>query len=167
VETLAPEDLLIALCIHGAKHFWERLSWVCDVAHLLSLDRPLDWSLVFQLARAAGVERMLALGLCLAVELFSIELPAELLRQIQSDAIAFGLAAEVISRMFEGADFRPFSFQRAIGFNLRARRHWLEKVRYCGYLLTPTDADLAIGDLPARFEFAYYLLRPFRLMWKS
>jgi hypothetical protein len=167
VETLSPEDLLIALCIHGAKHFWERLSWVCDVAHLLRLDRRLNWSLVFRLADEAGVERMLALGLCLAVELCHLELPAELLRKVHEDPIAVDLAARVVSRMFDGASLMPFSVQRAIGFNLRARRRWREKMRYCRYLLAPTDADLAIRSLPARLEFAYYLLRPFRLTWKA
>jgi hypothetical protein len=167
VETLSREDLLIALCIHGAKHFWERLSWVCDVARLLSLDRQLNWSLVFRLANEAGVERMLALGLCLAFELFSIELPAELVRKVHSDTIAVDLAAQVVGRMFDGAGFTPFSFQRAIGFNLKARPRWREKMRYCRYLLTPTEADLAIRALPARLEFAYYLLRPFRLTWKA
>jgi putative nucleotidyltransferase-like protein len=167
VNTLSPEDLLVALCIHGAKHFWERLAWVCDVARLLSLDQQLDWSLVFRLAGEAGVERMLALGLCLAVELFSVELPADLLRRVHSDTIVFDLAAQVTTRMFDGADFRPLSFQHALRFNLRARSRWLEKVRYCGYVLAPTDADLATRALPARLEFAYYLLRPFRLMWRE
>jgi Uncharacterised nucleotidyltransferase len=167
VETLSPEDLLIALCIHGAKHFWERLSWVGDVARVLSMDLRLNWSLVFRLAGEARVERMLALALYLTVELFGVELPPEVRQKVHSDRIAFELAAQVISRMFDGADFSAVSLRRAIAFNLRARRHWVDKMRYCGYLLTPTDADLAIQVLPARLEFAYYLLRPFRLMWKA
>jgi hypothetical protein len=128
------------------------------------VDQELDWFLVFQLAAEAGVERMLALGLCLAAELFSVELRAELVRRTHSDAIASDLAVQAVSRMFAGADLRPFSLQRAIGFNLRARRRWFEKARYCGYLLAPTEADLAIRALPERLEFAYYLLRPLRLM---
>jgi len=109
---------------------------------------------------------MLALGLNLAVELFNLALPAELQRQVHSDTIAVDLATQVISRMFDGAGSKPLSFQRAIAFNLRARRRWPDKARYCRYLLTPTDADLATRALPARLEFAYYLLRPFRLMWR-
>ena len=165
VETLSPEDLLLALCIHGTKHFWERLSWVCDVARLL--DRRLNWSLVFRLAREAGAERMLALGLCLATELFGVELPEEVGRRTRSDAIAVDLAAQAVNRMFAGVEFMPLNLQRAVSFNLRARRRWFEKVRYCGYLLAPTDADLAMRALPTRLEFAYYFLRPFRLMRKA
>src|SRR3989440_7235273 len=32
VRCLSAEDLLLALCVHGAKHLWERLAWGCDVA---------------------------------------------------------------------------------------------------------------------------------------
>ncbi|PYY09939.1 MAG: hypothetical protein DMG69_08890 [Acidobacteria bacterium] len=28
VHTLSPEDLLLVLCVHAAKHVWRRLSWV-------------------------------------------------------------------------------------------------------------------------------------------
>ncbi|HEU4772572.1 MAG TPA: nucleotidyltransferase family protein, partial [Candidatus Udaeobacter sp.] len=32
VLSLSPEDSLLVLCIHGSKHCWERLAWICDVA---------------------------------------------------------------------------------------------------------------------------------------
>ncbi|HEY9401144.1 MAG TPA: nucleotidyltransferase family protein, partial [Pyrinomonadaceae bacterium] len=32
INALAPEDLLLSLCVHGAKHVWERLSWIADIA---------------------------------------------------------------------------------------------------------------------------------------
>ena len=35
VPGLAPEILLIILCVHGSKHAWELLKWVCDVAELV------------------------------------------------------------------------------------------------------------------------------------
>ena len=37
VQGLAPEDLLIVLCVHGSKHAWEQLKWVCDVAEAAPL----------------------------------------------------------------------------------------------------------------------------------
>ncbi|HEY6086011.1 MAG TPA: nucleotidyltransferase family protein, partial [Nitrospira sp.] len=42
ISTLAHEELLIVLCVHGSKHAWERLKWVVDVAELLRAQR-LDW----------------------------------------------------------------------------------------------------------------------------
>src|SRR5215212_8430945 len=36
VKTLSAEDLLFSLCVHGSRHLWERLSWICDIAELIS-----------------------------------------------------------------------------------------------------------------------------------
>ena len=34
--TLSVEDQLVLICIHGAKHLWERLIWIADVAALVT-----------------------------------------------------------------------------------------------------------------------------------
>ena len=34
LRTFSIEDTLVMLCVHGAKHFWERLGWVLDIAKL-------------------------------------------------------------------------------------------------------------------------------------
>jgi Uncharacterised nucleotidyltransferase len=39
VTTLATEDLLLYLCMHGAKHGWPLLSWICDLAGLIPSQR--------------------------------------------------------------------------------------------------------------------------------
>src|SRR5260370_11433511 len=33
---LSVEDELVLICIHGAKHFWEPLMWIADVAALVA-----------------------------------------------------------------------------------------------------------------------------------
>ena len=35
IRTFAPEDALVMLCIHGSKDFWERISWIADIAELI------------------------------------------------------------------------------------------------------------------------------------
>jgi hypothetical protein len=45
VPALSPEDELILICIHGAKHFWEQLSYIADVAAFVSR-QELDWARV-------------------------------------------------------------------------------------------------------------------------
>lgn len=164
VKSLAPEDLLVALCVHGAKHFWERLAWVCDVAELLGSNPNLDWQLVGALARDSRVERMLMLGLDLASGLLGAPLPEELRRRARADAAASRLSVEVARRMFDGAEFAPLGTVRGLRFNLRARPRLLDKVRYFRFALTPTDKDLAALRLPPNLSFAYYFLRPLRLL---
>ncbi|HEY9285601.1 MAG TPA: nucleotidyltransferase family protein, partial [Pyrinomonadaceae bacterium] len=68
-RSLAVEDLLLALCVHGSKHRWEQLSWVCDVAQLLSKNPNLRAAELLERAGRGGCRRMLLLGLRLAHEL--------------------------------------------------------------------------------------------------
>src|SRR5437016_13960397 len=56
---LSVEDELVLISIHGAKHFWERLMWIADVAALVSRQTGMDWQRVLDSAQAGGAERML------------------------------------------------------------------------------------------------------------
>lgn len=165
VRTLSPEDLLLALCVHGAKHLWERLAWVCDVAALVNSHTDFDWAEVLVRARAARVERMLHLGLRLARALLGARVPENVSGE-GSDPLADGLAAEVTEGLFRGAAYEPAGLLRGVGFNLRARRRLREKAGYLRFILTPTDGDLTAVNLPAKMSLVYYLLRPFRLILK-
>ena len=57
IPALSPEDELILICIHGAKHFWEQLSYIADVAAFVSR-QELDW------ARVSRPQRKLAGSAC-------------------------------------------------------------------------------------------------------
>ena len=85
VMGLCPEDLLILLCVHGSKHGWEQLKWVCDVAELVQRRKTLDWSRVLFQADEWGCRRMVLLGLALARNLFEIGLPKIVAMEIDSD----------------------------------------------------------------------------------
>ncbi|MCA1555469.1 MAG: hypothetical protein LC747_02145, partial [Acidobacteria bacterium] len=49
-------------------------------------------------------------------------------------------------------------------FQLGARERLRDKLRYFRYTLSPTDEDVAQISLPRQLTFAYYLLRPLRLL---
>ena len=76
VRTLAPEDLLLMLCAHGAKHLWEKLGWICDIAELVRTHRGMDWDRVAAQARELRSERILGLGLLLASDLLGADVPS-------------------------------------------------------------------------------------------
>src|SRR4029077_10103392 len=84
--SLALEDLLLLLCVHGAKHRWEQLKWICDIAELVDAYRQkIDWSKVLERVRMLGGERMLLLGLFLAHDLLGADVPTETLKKIAGD----------------------------------------------------------------------------------
>src|SRR6202045_3055223 len=47
IPALAIEDELLLICIHGAKHLWDRLSMVADVAAFIDRQTTLDWGRAF------------------------------------------------------------------------------------------------------------------------
>ncbi len=85
VRCLSPQHLLLILCVHGSKHLWERLIWLCDIAELVARDPAIEWKPLLENARSLGALRMLLLGLALAQSLLDAPLPPEVQYQIRVD----------------------------------------------------------------------------------
>ena len=76
--------------MHGAGHAWSGLRLVADVdacAHA-----AIDWALVQQRARAAGVGRILAVAVLLAADLFDTSVPPAIIDAARADRVAGWLA---------------------------------------------------------------------------
>lgn len=169
VPTPAPEYLLLLLCIHGSKHIWERVIWICDVVLLLRANPQLDWKRIWTEAGALRVERMLSLGLLLADGLAPGCVPADVLEKSRHDHRAVTLRHQVCQWMFLSKHSYAHNFKRA-WFLLAMREHtrdrWPLFCRYCHQAITPAAADKAAFKLPAWCSFLYYLIRPLRLISK-
>ena len=105
VLTFPSEDLLLILCLHGAKHSWERIGWICDVASLIEVKKTMDWERVLRLATTQGCERMLFLGIWLAKDLMGADLPKEILQRASMDSKVVSLATQVAKNLFEQIGF--------------------------------------------------------------
>ena len=93
VRTFCPEDLLLFLCVHGAKHYWGQLRWLCDVAELVRGHPTMDWEAMLDQAAALRIRRMLLLALRLAADLLGTSLPGPVLRELGRDSVARSLAS--------------------------------------------------------------------------
>ena len=166
VLTLSPEDSLLILCVHGAKHVWERLGWICDVAELVRVYNQMDWRRVIDQARELGSERMLFLGLFLASDLLGAALPVEVSQRVLANAPVKTLGARVRERLFAETDGVRGFIQSSL-FQLRARERLRDKLHYCLRLATTTTIeDWEFLPLPSSLAFLYYPLRPLRLVRK-
>lgn len=164
VRCLAPEDAVLTLCAHGAGHCWERLIWVCDIAALLRAHPGLRWDELLARAEALGGMRMLLLGLQLAHELLGAELPRDVLARIQAERSLPVLARQVRAKLFRAPEDVRGLAETARFYSL-ARERMSDRARFgLRLLFTPTLGDWSMVRLPARLSFAYYLLRPFRLL---
>jgi Uncharacterised nucleotidyltransferase len=163
VKSLSAEDLLLSLCVHGSKHLWERLAWVCDVAELIKTRTDLNWSVLLKRAASTKNDRMLFLGLYLANRLLDAPLPGHVKSKIEAKVIV-SLANKVAKRLFGGISQPPVSIGQSFKFNWAVRAGWRARLRYCRLLFQPTDADIETVPLPRPLRFVYYLMRPLGLL---
>jgi hypothetical protein len=105
VKALAPEDLLLHLCLHASSHhrFNMGLRNLCDIREvLLYFANRLDWQQVLERARQWNAIRPLYLNLFLARELLGAEMPAEILDGIRPADFGPEIENDVLVRLFEG-----------------------------------------------------------------
>ena len=164
VETLAPEDALLAACLHASKHLWQRLSWIADVAALLGLRPALDWDRVWQSAASLGATRMVAVGTLLAEQLLGARVPPhEEWRQAAFDRSTLALATRACGLAFGEVPPAPSAMAR-LAFHLRVRDGLAHRATYAYRAATmPTAADLSQNPLPRGAEVLYPVVRAARL----
>lgn len=163
VMTYSREDLLLILCLHGAKHMWSRLEWICDLAGVLGAGELLDWDRVLGESRRLGARRVLLLGLDLARTLVYVEVPPEISKAILKDPAVPPLAGRVRRWLFATAN-QPAVLE-STAFFAQSRERLRDKARYCLRLATtPYVRDWALVPLPGAMSPFYYLIRPFRIL---
>ena len=169
VPCLSPEDSLLVLCLHAAKHLWTRLIWLADIAETLrfqSQAQTIDHSLVFSRARALGIKRILGVSFWLAKNVLRAELPEGAEEMIAADPRVPVLGSEFAERLARGAvyDFESTEYFRLI-MKLRERRD--DRWRYLWRLVwTPGAGDVAAVRLPEALFPLYRIVRIGRLMRK-
>ena len=179
------EDLLLILCLHGAKDCLRSLKWLCDLSELIRTHPNMNWEWLIKQASKLNVERQFYLGLYLVQDLLGIKLPQKIWNRTQQPdrAVTF-LATQVRQRFLENPDSPPGKFEQFL-FRFLAEGHnsvwyfylwrtYLEnkkmrtKIRKCWNLfwfgIAPSDKDKAFFPLPESLSFLYYLIRPVRLL---
>ncbi len=166
VPALSVEEELVLICVHGAKHLWERLMWIADVAALVSRQTSLDWDRAAASAKEVGAERMLHTGLQLAASLLRVQLPDKVLPMVKADVVAARLASQILKWLPAAGYAPPGLFERAV-FRLRMRGGLVSAPAYLLRLsLSPTEEDWKNGAEEKRHWFLDALRRPFRLARK-
>jgi len=161
VSTHAPEDLLLLLCVHGAKHEWERLKWIRDVAAMLerSADLGLDIDLAVARAREQGCARLLLLGMEVAHRLLGAPLSPNIHEAIGNDRAVSPLADDVTAQLFM-RDRPELNDVWVRGFAFKLHEGAANRARYVARtLLLPRREHIEMVALPAWLAWLYYPLR--------
>ncbi len=94
-KDLGAEDAVSVLCMHGTRHWWERLRWICDIAELVNCGRINDWNRVEATARRMRCHRSVWLGLWLAGNLLDANLSPEIQSKLDRSPVVQRLATQV------------------------------------------------------------------------
>jgi hypothetical protein len=161
VPNLSPEDLLLVLCVHGAKHHWGKVMWISDIAQVLqTYSDKIDWNRVTQRADGLGGARMLFLGLLLAHDLLGATVPKDPLQAVQADPKVRLLATEVRARLFAGPAVMAVD-RPAFYIQLRERPRDRFRCRlYLGYrMLAPQTQAWTLRFLHSARSVRHFLHR--------
>ena len=166
VPALCLEDELVLNCIHGAKHFWERLMWPADIAAIVARHPEIAWEHTRQAAKDVGAERMVNVGLLLAESLLGVPLPAEMARTAKADGAARDLVRQVESWL-PTAGYKPPPLPRRAMFRLQMGGGGLQGMSYLTRLsFSPTEEDWTEGREERGSPVWEAIKRPFRLLRK-
>ena len=163
---LCVEDELILISIHGAKHLWERLTLIADVAALVTHQSTLDWQRALATAEELRATRILYTGLRLAADLLKARLPDAIRAKTNGDRVAAQLALQITGWLPAAGNSPPSLIQRAM-FRIAMRGGLFSGPAYLLRLsLSPTEEDWADSAKDKRPAFLESLRRPFRLARK-
>jgi hypothetical protein len=131
---LQDDDLLLALVLHGTKHAWSRLIWLCDVAELLR-QQPDRCAKLLECAAGAHALRATRLALLLCNRLLDVPLSAEIARDIQRDHEVGQLYECVVRDLWVPTTSSPWRWK----FLLDAQDTQWQRLRSSArFALTPT-----------------------------
>ena len=193
VRTLRPEDLLLALCVHAAKHVWVQLSWLCDIAQLVNF-RQLDWNAIQCEAKRLGIERIVNLNLFLAHRMLGSTLPPAIhpqsnchsehseesavagnresadspcqTRAFEEDRLTAALASEIL-RIIENSTHYNTESLPYFRLMMRLRERWQDRARFLWRLtVTPSVSEWSTVQLSKPLQPLYRMVRLSRLARK-
>jgi hypothetical protein len=162
VRTLSPEDLLLVLSIHAAKHAWGRILWLCDITQILKREN-LDWDAVLSRARKVGVVRIVSITFLLMNQFLGVAVPGALEAEMRRDRAARELAEEIAASVVVGA-LREEDKISYFHLMMRVRERGIDHWRFVTRLaFTPGPGEWDVVKLPPVLAPLYRLVRLWRL----
>jgi hypothetical protein len=161
MKTLSPSDSILALSVHAAKHLWNRLIWICDIARLMT-SPELDWQWIGLEARKLGITRIVRVTMLLCHQLLQAPVSARAEAALPPDSGASKMAADVQHQILTGTAFpleSPSYFRLMMKLRERPADRWRFFTRL---LLTPGPGEWQLIRLRPSSPF-YRLVRLSRL----
>lgn len=156
IPAIEPADNLLVLSVHGTRHRWNQLKWICDIAYMIR-NETVNWPVVLDESKRRNCYRRLLLGCGLASAVLDVELP---------DIVHFR-ANDTVPRLI--SDTYPYCLlgiddTTSLRYRLRSRDDTVNRIRYCWNKLThPSVQEADNIQVPDQFFGVNYLFQPVRV----
>lgn len=159
------EILVLYLCVHGAKHNWERIEWLLDISNL-AINKKINWKILLKLAKESNTEKILYSTFYLCHNILDNKLPIVLEEKIKQKKILklskdfenlfYNRFKDPLSRKIESKNISKIQFDLLEGYK--------SKFLFFNSLLKPTEKEFELFKLPSFLHFIYYVSRPFNIL---
>ena len=166
IATLSFVNHLLYLCVHGAKHLYERLEWLCDIDRLIRTNAAIEWKELIKAAQKLKIVRTLLLSLALCESILDLKIDDSIKIKIDQDKSLKKLKQKIIILSFSDSLQKPSAYQKFI--LLYSMRDTLyDKVSFVYFsLFSPKFDDYKTFKLPKYLTPLYPILRIMRLVKK-
>lgn len=172
VNVLHFNDLFIYLCLHGSRHSWERLSWICDLNELINSKSEIDWEQISKDAKRLGCENILGFGLFLVHKFFGTKVEVANWQKITDNQI-FKDLSEQIERMLFAEESTHLDITNRYSYHLKLKERPWDRFKlhlhynlwYLQLIFSPNKLDKETFNLPSAINPVYYVIRPLRLFY--
>lgn len=165
---LAPEDMFLALALHGDKHFWAKMIWALDLAQLLRANPEFRWESLLAESRRLRVEKLVLLAVLLIQRLFGMTVPVSVQEQLDRRPGLQRLCEDACRNL--AADGPQQDSAGNYWFFLRARDSWSDRARQVlRHMLTvgPGEWSAIPGFLPRSLYLPLHIARLSTKMCRS
>lgn len=160
IPVMSSTDSLFTLAVHGTRHRWNQLKWICDIAYLIR-NRNFDWPAILEESKQRNCYRCVLLACGLSVTVFGTEIPDIIRTRLQS--IDSTLLDATYPDCLLGTDDTT-----SLRYRLRSLDDDLDRVRYCwNKLTTPSLRDTNTIPLPESLFWLYYIFHPSRVLYSK
>ncbi|MGI9534593.1 MAG: nucleotidyltransferase domain-containing protein [Thermodesulfobacteriota bacterium] len=165
INSLSEEDLLLFLSLHGVKHGWLRLFWLCDIARFLKVKDKVDLACVIRRAESLNCSRSLFLALNSSELVIPGQLNEELIGYIKNDKEIYRISKLIRDNLFNIDNKSEKEIRDKVFVSSMER--YSDKIRfYSDKIFRPTIYEIELIKLPKQLTFIYYFIRPVRLVAK-
>lgn len=144
---LRPEIQFLYGCIHGAKHNWFRLKWLCDIDFMIGVLSPSDWEAVWSYADRMNLSAIVDETLGLHAAIFGARRHDQAYNA-SSKAVSFYMDTILKMKVFEGMTLSDVGYIWSVLVNKFTRAPNWKARGYDAFLFFAHFSDVQLLRLP-------------------